>query len=59
MEYRGIAPVGVKPTAPDFTAVARAYGMATERIDGIDGLGAALERARAAAAPYLIDMAMP
>lgn len=51
-----IEPEGVKPSAPDFTAVAKAYGMPTERVEGTDGLAAALTRARAAGSAYLIDL---
>ena len=37
-------------------AVAKAYGMASEVIHGTGDLAAALDRARAAAAPYLVDL---
>ncbi|MEJ6391651.1 5-guanidino-2-oxopentanoate decarboxylase [Gymnodinialimonas sp. 2305UL16-5] len=51
-----ITPVGVTPSAPDFVAVAQAYGMAGEALDGLDGLSDALRRAQAAGGPYLIDL---
>jgi acetolactate synthase-1/2/3 large subunit len=54
-----IVPEGVKPSAPDFVAVARAYGMAAERIEGTEGLAPALERAKTAGGAYLIEMIVP
>lgn len=56
MRDAGVEPVGVSPAPPDFVAVARAYGMDAERIDGTAGLPAALRRARALAAPALIEI---
>jgi acetolactate synthase-1/2/3 large subunit len=53
-----IQPEGVKPSAPDFVQVAQAYGMPAERIEGVDALGSALARAKAAGTAYLIDMIM-
>lgn len=50
-----ITPVGVRPSAPDFVAVARAYGMPAEALEGVAGLKAALQRA-AAAMPSLIEV---
>jgi acetolactate synthase-1/2/3 large subunit len=55
MVGNGITPVGVRPSAPDFVAVARAYGMPAEALDGIEGLTSALLRA-AAAMPGLIEV---
>lgn len=54
-----IKPEGVTPSAPDFAAVARAYGMPAERVEGIDTLGSALTRAKAAGSAYLIDLIVP
>ncbi|QXT40423.1 5-guanidino-2-oxopentanoate decarboxylase [Gymnodinialimonas ceratoperidinii] len=54
-----IVPEGVKPSAPDFVAVARAYGMAAERIEGEAGLADALARAAATGKSYLIEMIVP
>ncbi|GAB5447886.1 5-guanidino-2-oxopentanoate decarboxylase [Gymnodinialimonas sp.] len=54
-----IKPEGVKPSAPDFTAVAKAYGMPAERVEGTEGLAPALARAKAAGSAYLIDMIVP
>lgn len=54
-----ITPEGVTPSAPDFAAVARAYGMPAETLTGTDDLRAALERARAAGTAYLIDLKVP
>jgi acetolactate synthase-1/2/3 large subunit len=58
MRDAGVEPVGVSPAPPDFVAVARAYGLAAERIDGAADLPAALKRARALAAPALIEIAV-
>lgn len=58
MVQNDITPVGVRPSAPDFVAVAKAYGMPAEALDGVDGLKAALERA-AAAMPSLIEIRLP
>ena len=52
-----IRSVGVKPSAPDFVLLARAYGMNGERIDGPGTLAAALTRALAGEAAYLIEIA--
>ncbi|MEP4560347.1 MAG: thiamine pyrophosphate-dependent enzyme, partial [Nitratireductor sp.] len=57
MRAAGIVPVGVRPSAPDFCAVATAYGMAAERIDALADLGAAVARARRAGGPALIELA--
>ena len=51
-----ITPEGVTPSAPDFAAVAKAYGMPAERVEGTDGLIPALARAKTAGSAYLIDM---
>ncbi len=55
----GIHSEGVKPSAPDFVAVARAYGMAGERLDGPGDLAQALLRGRATGKAYLIDLITP
>ena len=39
----------------DFTALAKAFGADGERVDGIEGLDAALSRAFSAVGPYVID----
>jgi len=59
MVRHDIAPEGVKPSAPDFVQVAAAYGMGGETVPGLDALPAALERARDAQAPWLIDLMVP
>ncbi|WP_157016123.1 5-guanidino-2-oxopentanoate decarboxylase [Mesorhizobium xinjiangense] len=51
-----IAPVGVTPSAPDFVAIARAYGLQAERIDRLGGLAAAVARAAAKDGPALIEI---
>ncbi len=56
MRDAGVEPVGVSPAPPDFVTVAKAYGMAAERIEGAAALPAALRRARALAAPALIEI---
>jgi acetolactate synthase I/II/III large subunit len=53
MRDAGVTPEGVKPSAPDFTAVARAFGMAAERCDSIASLRAALAGRRG---PRLIQI---
>jgi acetolactate synthase I/II/III large subunit len=58
MREAAVEPVGVSPAAPDFCAVARAYGMAAERLGGTGELGPALRRARAARRACLIEVAV-
>lgn len=55
----GITPVGVRPSAPDFTAVARAFGMRAERIEGPRDLLPALERAGRGEGPCLVEVIVP
>lgn len=59
MRDNQIKPEGVTPSAPDFAAVARAYGMPAERLEGVDGLAPALSRAQEAGTAYLIDLIVP
>lgn len=54
-----ITPEGVTPSAPEFTAVAHAYGMPAETITGTGDLGLALKRAIKSGSAYLIDMHVP
>ncbi|MBX3577729.1 MAG: 5-guanidino-2-oxopentanoate decarboxylase [Rhizobiaceae bacterium] len=56
MRAVGVEPVGVSPAPPDFIKIADAYGMAAERLQGIDGLAAALLRAQASGKPRLIEL---
>ncbi len=56
MVEAGIAPVGVKPSAPDFCLAAQAYGMPAERIESLAGLGDALRCASALEGPCLIEV---
>ncbi|MEO9340744.1 5-guanidino-2-oxopentanoate decarboxylase [Mesorhizobium sp. SB112] len=51
----GIEPVGVSPEPPDFTLIAKAYGIAAERVSEVSGLVEALKRAREGDVPYLIE----
>ncbi|HLS19582.1 MAG TPA: 5-guanidino-2-oxopentanoate decarboxylase [Paracoccaceae bacterium] len=59
MQGAGVTPIGVRPSAPDFVAIANAYGMKAERLERADELAAALARAREAGGPYLIEMMEP
>jgi len=59
MLTKEIKPEGVYPSAPDFVAVAKAYGMPGERIDGPQDLAGALERGRGAGQAYLIELIAP
>ncbi len=56
MVEAGIAPVGVRPSAPDFIKVAESYGMPAERITRLDALGAAVSRALARGGPALVEI---
>lgn len=51
----GIKPVGVTPQAPDFCAVAKAYGIASARPASLDAFAKALKTAKASGEPFLID----
>lgn len=56
MVDNGIAPIGVRPSAPDFVGVAKAYGMAGERLTGASDLAGALKRAHDCGQAYLIEI---
>jgi acetolactate synthase-1/2/3 large subunit len=56
MEGRGIRPEGVDLTTPDFCAIARAYGLAAERLETRGEFGAMLKAAAARSVPTLIDV---
>lgn len=56
MESNQMTPIGVHPSAPDFSLVAKAYGIPAERLQGHGDLAAALQRAHAAKRPYLIEI---
>lgn len=56
MLENSIAPIGVDPSPPDFTRVAAAYRMPSERIVGTADLEAALQRAVTMGTPYLIEV---
>ena len=45
MKGRGIEPEGVRLTTPDFVAIARAYGLAAERLSARDDLSRLLAEA--------------
>ncbi|MDX3926459.1 MAG: 5-guanidino-2-oxopentanoate decarboxylase [Shinella sp.] len=52
----GIEPEGVRPSAPDFLAVGKAYGVPSERLSDIRELPAALGRAGERSGPSLIEI---
>lgn len=56
MVEAGIAPVGVRLSAPDFRKVAESYGMPAERIGSLDALGGAVSRALARGGPALVEL---
>lgn len=56
MLARGIKPVGVDLHTPDFQAIARAYGCASERLDRPESLPSVLQRAAARTLPTLIEI---
>ena len=58
MREVGVEPVGVSPAPPDFLKLADAYGIAAERLATIDGLPAALARAKAAQKPRIIEISV-
>jgi len=47
-----------KPYSPDFAAIAKAYGVASERVDSAEAFKPALERAIASGKPYVLDVIM-
>lgn len=57
MTEAGVTPVGVTPSAPDFAAIADAYGMAAERIGALSDLAGAVALARSRGGPWLIEIA--
>jgi acetolactate synthase-1/2/3 large subunit len=59
MRDAGVEPVGVSPLPPDFVKIAEAYDLPAERLDGTDGLAAALRRARTLRGPALIEVVVP
>ncbi|MBE7182895.1 MAG: 5-guanidino-2-oxopentanoate decarboxylase [Methylobacterium mesophilicum] len=56
MRDAGVEPVGVSPVPPDFTLIAKAYGMTAERIEGAEGIGEAVKRARAVGRAALVEV---
>lgn len=48
--------VGTDLSSPDFAAMARALGVAAERVDTLDQVAAALARGLAAREPYLLEV---
>ena len=51
----GMETIGVTPSAPDFVAVAAAYGMAGERVTRIADISRAVARGQATGKPYLVE----
>lgn len=47
-----------QPYSPDFAAVAKAYGVDSERVESADDFRPALERAVASGKPYVLDVIM-
>jgi acetolactate synthase-1/2/3 large subunit len=56
MLARGIEPAGVDLHTPDFQAIARAYGWASERLGTPEALPDVLQRAAARTQPILIEI---
>ena len=56
MVEAGVVPEGVKPSAPDFPAIAAAYGLPAERLATVADLPAALAKAAARGGPSLIEI---
>jgi acetolactate synthase-1/2/3 large subunit len=56
MRAAGAEPIGVTPSAPDFVAVARAYGLPAERAASLDALPGLLRQAADRGGPSLIDL---
>jgi acetolactate synthase-1/2/3 large subunit len=56
MREAGAEPVGVTPSPPDFVAVARAWGIAAERLDSLADLPARLRAAAERGGPALIEL---
>ncbi|HVG46912.1 MAG TPA: 5-guanidino-2-oxopentanoate decarboxylase [Rubellimicrobium sp.] len=56
MREAGTEPIGVTPSAPDFAAVARAYGLQAERAPSLDALPGLLRAAAGRGGPTLIDL---
>jgi len=60
MVKAGIAPIGVKPSAPDFVAVAEAYGLSASWINDPGEIVSAVSKAiNQAPGPHLIDVITP
>jgi acetolactate synthase I/II/III large subunit len=57
-ERRGISPYGVDFEPPDFVSVARAFGIAGQRVSSAAALRACIERALAQRIPFVIDAAI-
>jgi acetolactate synthase-1/2/3 large subunit len=54
----GVEPVGVSPAPPDFLKLAEAYGIAAERLASVSELPEALQRARAAQKPRIVEISV-
>ena len=52
----GIAPEGVKPTAPDFVKIGEAFGLPSSRLQRMEDLEGALKRAALHDGPSLIEV---
>lgn len=56
MTARGVAPIGVTPTPPDFAALARAFGCAGAVVESLDALGPAITASLARDVPTVVDV---
>jgi len=52
----GIEPEGVKPSPPDFSAIAKAYGVPAALLSDVEELGAALRAAKERNGPSLVEI---
>jgi len=56
MTAKGVAPIGVSPTPPDFAALARAFGCAGAVVEDLDSLGEAIAEGLARTVPTVVDI---
>ncbi|WP_420408401.1 5-guanidino-2-oxopentanoate decarboxylase [Hoeflea sp.] len=57
MVSAGITPVGVTPSAPDFTLIAEAYGLPAQKVSGPDELASALRTLKRPCVIEFVDQA--
>ncbi len=56
---KGITPIGVKPSPPDFMQVAQAYGLNAIRLGDISDLSDVLKKANLSDEPTLVEISQP